>query len=233
MSSRYSSSSRGEFSCKGSIASSNSLGLPDDEFRKFQRLQNRERLENYFLHRGSSINDHRAQTSYQKIGLSQNDRCRISKVKHATRAALSSNFGYAVSSCDGSNQSDTVSDTVSTLRTVEHNEHVSKYERPIPQKYLDEYRKLLYDDDEKLDVSQYNPDCSFKVPWHLNERLGFNTVAMDQLTLHCEKSPYLTHSKPVISIMFNQINYVQAPLASKFSFDSEVTGKRNFFSRWR
>lgn len=226
MSSPNSWSSRGQGSSWYSTSTNSSLGLPGDEFRTLKRRQNRDRLENHFSHRGASNYSH-SRTAYQDAHLGHNERVRISEVKNATRKALGSNFDFT----DNGHRGTKYYEAGLKRRTAESRRDSSKYEVPIPQKYLDEYYEWSRKYEEKYEAHQSKADYTFGAPWRTHDRLHVDPAAVRPSTLYRETPRSSTKPESVESNIYDERGYARPPLVSKFSFDSDVPPKRSFFRR--
>ncbi|KAF1852018.1 uncharacterized protein K460DRAFT_413497 [Cucurbitaria berberidis CBS 394.84] len=221
MSSRASLWSRGQ-SLSGHSNSSTSSGLPGDEFHTLQKRQTRDRLEAHFSHHGSSTRSH-PRTSYQDVFLPQDDRVRISEVKNATRRALGSSFDFT----DGGYSRTKRVDSLKTPHAAGSRRGGSKYDEPIPQKYLDEYHKRSREDDEKYDADQYKADFTSFARWRTHDVLDVNNGAIRPPNSYRETAHSSAHLRSMDSVMDDKREVARPPLVSKFSFDSDMAEWRN------
>lgn len=137
-----------------------SHGLPGDEYQTLQRRHARQRLESHFSHRGSSNSFPSLRTAYQSADFSLPKRSHISAVQNATRQALGPSFNFTDQSFTFLTQR---SQPVSCPPTTD--EQASRYDEPIPQRYLDAFNQKWAEDDDIYDCVQARGDRTNGALW--------------------------------------------------------------------
>jgi hypothetical protein len=184
-----------------------SLRLPSEE-HKF--LQSKAHLESHFRSpRASgdyadSTRSSRSSSSYR----SQAQRLKDSEIRYSTRNALTKG-----AACDraiyGSGSPD------------------GEYDRPIPGNYLDEYNRMMYEDDMAHDADQYKADLTRGAAWRKHRSLGTEDVQdmMRHMNLYddaygADSSRKLPKYKEKDRRPVPMIGDAVTPLKSQFDWDS-------------
>lgn len=201
-------------------SSTDSLGLPSDEYRILKKRQEIGRLEAHFADSSNPPSCSIPYTPFQQVGIPQESRTLISETRNATRSALGASFDFTDDSYDRSQRTG----AVDMLRLVELRRERRNRKPPIPQRYLDEFNRKWAYDEEMYEPSQSIADYAYDAPWRFHTPMHTDIVPVPYRDTHgprtrlgreyygeCEQRPAIRETPPLVS---------------KFSFDSEIEPKR-------
>ena len=189
-----------------------------------QKRQNRDRIDAHFSPSShhSSYSPASYRTSYQERGLDPEHRLRISEVRNATHQALGAGFEFTDESYD---------DMQRVAESGRGTTGTGTYkDDPIPQHYIDEFNKMMYEDDLENDRDQYTADCTPEAPWRAHWSM-YNDIKplarRETPPLQCVPSVQLErHDSAMEEDASEPRPLTRRPqLVSKFSWDSSVDEK--------
>ncbi|KAL5116210.1 hypothetical protein ACEQ8H_005875 [Pleosporales sp. CAS-2024a] len=194
-------------------------GLPGDDFT---RLRQRDGIERHFGHGGAGDAAYEApRSTYRDAGLSRDHRSRISEVRGATRAALGSSFDFTDDSYERS-QSRRRDDAYARSRGWLDDE--PRDSGTIPTKYLDEFNKLWYEDDQANDAQQYQADYTREAPWRDHESMGRYKSSAER---SCTPQPRTSTASSRADSGYGGSDTSSQTLKSKFSWDDDESPRRH------